>query len=156
MVIEEKRFRRDLYYRLREFVLEIPPLRECREDILPLANFFLNEMNATLKKSVTGFDAEAQRLLCNYRWLGNVRELKQTIQSAVLLTGEGLITVDTLEVEDVEPESSSDFALVDERMQKERIKKALKETGGNKRQAARLLGTTPPTLYKKMEQYNIE
>ena len=136
--------------------MEIPPLRECREDILPLANFFLNEMNATLKKSVTGFDAEAQRLLCNYRWLGNVRELKQTIQSAVLLTGEGLITVDTLEVEDVEPESSSDFALVDERMQKERIKKALKETGGNKRQAARLLGTTPPTLYKKMEQYNIE
>lgn len=156
IAIEEKRFRRDLYYRLREFVLEIPPLRKCREDILPLANFFLNEMNATLKKSVTGFDADAQRLLCNYRWLGNVRELKQTIQSAVLLTGEGMITADTLGLENMETESGSDFALIDERMQKERIKNALKETGGNKRQAARLLGITPPTLYKKMEQYNIE
>lgn len=154
--IEEKKFRRDLYYRLQEFVIEIPPLRECREDIFPLANFFLNEMNAALKRSVTGFDVDAQKLLCAHRWLGNVRELKQTIQSAVLLTGEGMITADTLGLEDVETESGSDFALVDERMQKERIRKALKEAGGNKRQAARLLGITPPTLYKKMEQYNIE
>ena len=156
VAIEEKRFRRDLYYRLREFVLEIPPLRECREDILPLANFFMNEMNATLKKSVTGFDADAQKLLCAHRWLGNVRELRQTIQSAVLLTGEGMITADAFGLDDIETESGSDFALIDERMQKERIKKALKEAGGNKRQAARLLGITPPTLYKKMEQYNIE
>lgn len=154
--IEEKRFRRDLYYRLREFIIEVPPLRECREDILPLAEFFLHEMNTALKKSVTGFDTEAaQRLHC-HRWRGNVRELRQTVQSAVLLTGKGLIAPDTLGLEDEETESYSEFTLVDDKMQKERIRKALKEAGGNKRQAARLLGITPPTLYKKMELYNIQ
>lgn len=153
--IEEKRFRRDLYYRLREFTIVLPPLRECREDILPLAEFFLNEMNTSLKKSVTGFDESARQLLRNYRWSGNVRELRQTIQSAVLLTGEGVITADTLGLE-IETDGSSELALVDDKMQKERILKALKQAGGNKRQAAKLLGITPPTLYKKMEQYNIQ
>ena len=154
--IEEKRFRRDLYYRLREFIIEIPPLRDCPEDILPLAEFFLHEMNTTLKKSVTGFDEEARKMLYNHSWTGNVRELRQTIQSAVLLTGEGLITADALGLDAGETECSSEFALVDDRMQKERIRKALREAGGNKRQAARLLEISVPTLYKKLEQYNIE
>lgn len=154
--IEEKRFRRDLYYRLREFIIEIPPLRDCPEDILPLAEFFLHEMNTTLKKSVTGFDEEARKMLYNHSWTGNVRELRQTIQSAVLLTGEGLITADALGLDAGETGCSSEFALVDDRMQKERIRKALREAGGNKRQAARLLEISVPTLYKKLEQYNIE
>lgn len=153
--IEEKRFRRDLYYRLREFIIEIPTLNECPEDILPLAEFFLHEMNTTLKRSVTGFDEEAKQVLYNHSWTGNVRELRQTIQSAVLLTGEGLIAADALGLDAGETECSSGFALVDDKMQKERIRKALIEAGGNKRQAARLLGITPPTLYKKMELYNI-
>lgn len=154
--IEEKRFRRDLYYRLREFIIEIPPLRDCPEDILPLAEFFLHEMNTTLKKSVTGFDEEARKMLYNHSWTGNVRELRQTVQSAVLLTGEGLITADALGLDAGETECSSEFALVDEKIQKERIRKALREAGGNKRQAARLLEISVPTLYKKLEQYNIE
>lgn len=154
--IEEKRFRKDLYYRLREFIIEIPPLRDCPEDILPLSEFFLHEMNATLKKSVTGFDAEAKKVLYNHTWTGNVRELRQTVQSAVLLTGERVITSDALGLDAVETECSSEFALVDEKIQKERIRKALREAGGNKRQAARLLEISVPTLYKKLEQYNIE
>ncbi|WP_075559418.1 sigma-54-dependent transcriptional regulator [Parabacteroides timonensis] len=154
--IEEKRFRRDLYYRLREFIIEVPPLRECREDILELADFFLHEMNATLKKSVTGFDEDARKRLCSHYWTGNVRELRQTIQSAVLLTGKGQITADMLELEDVDTESSSGFSLTDEKMEKKRIIKALNMTEGNKRQAAKLLGITPPTLYKKIELYNIK
>lgn len=154
--IEEKRFRRDLYYRLREFIIEIPPLRDCPEDILPLAEFFLQEMNTTLKKSVTGFDEEAKKVLYNHTWTGNVRELRQTIQSAVLMTGKGLIAADALGLDVGEAECSSEFALVDEKTQKERIRKALREAGGNKRQAARLLEISVPTLYKKLEQYNIE
>lgn len=155
--VEEKRFRRDLYYRIREFVVELPPLRKCREDILPLAEFFIGEMNAELKKSVTGFDAEAKKLLALYHWPGNVRELRQVVQTAVLMTGEGLIPPDALGLDATEVESGvSDFALVDETMQKDRIIKALKQTDGNKRQAAKLLGISPPTLYKKMEQYNIQ
>lgn len=155
--VEEKRFRRDLYYRIREFVVELPPLRKCREDILPLAEFFIGEMNAELKKSVSGFDAEAKKLLALYHWPGNVRELRQVVQTAVLMTGEGLIPSDALGLDATEAESGvSDFALVDETMQKDRIIKALKQTDGNKRQAAKLLGISPPTLYKKMEQYNIQ
>lgn len=155
--VEEKRFRRDLYYRIREFIIELPPLRKCREDILPLADFFVGEMNAKLKKSVSGFDAEAKKRLALYHWPGNVRELRQTIQTAVLMTGEGLISATALGLDEMETGSGiSDFALVDETMQKERIIKALKQTDGNKRQAAKLLGISPPTLYKKMEQYNIQ
>lgn len=155
--VEEKRFRRDLYYRIREFIIELPPLRKCREDILPLADFFIGEMNAELKKSVSGFDAEAKKRLAFYHWPGNVRELRQTIQTAVLMTGEGLISATALGLDEMETGSGiSDFALVDETMQKERIIKALKQTDGNKRQAAKLLGISPPTLYKKMEQYNIQ
>lgn len=155
--VEEKRFRRDLYYRIREFIIELPPLRKCREDILPLADFFIGEMNAELKKSVSGFDAEAKKRLALYHWPGNVRELRQTIQTAVLMTGEGLISATALGLDEMETGSGiSDFALVDETMQKERIIKALKQTDGNKRQAAKLLGISPPTLYKKMEQYNIQ
>lgn len=155
--VEAKRFRRDLYYRIREFIIELPPLRKCREDILPLADFFVGEMNAKLKKSVSGFDAEAKKRLALYHWPGNVRELRQTIQTAVLMTGEGLISATALGLDAMEAESGiSDFALVDETMQKERIIKALKQTDGNKRQTAKLLGISPPTLYKKMEQYNIQ
>jgi nitrogen regulation protein len=155
--VEEKRFRRDLYYRIREFVVELPPLRKCREDILPLAEFFIGEMNTELKKSVSGFDAEAKKLLALYHWPGNVRELRQVVQTSVLMTGEGLIPSDALGLDATEAESGvSDFALVDETMQKDRIIKALKQTDGNKRQAAKLLGISPPTLYKKMEQYNIQ
>ena len=155
--VEERRFRQDLYYRIREFVVELPPLRKCREDILPLAEFFIGEMNAELKKSVSGFDAEAKKLLALYHWPGNVRELRQVVQTAVLMTGEGLIPSDALGLDATETESGvSDFALVDETMQKDRIIKALKQTDGNKRQAAKLLGISPPTLYKKMEQYNIQ
>ncbi len=153
--IEEKRFRRDLYYRLREFVIELPPLRECREDILPLADFFLHEINAALGKSVSGFDAEARKRLHSYRWTGNVREMKQVIQSAVLLTGTGMITAETLGLDD-EEDGNTDFSLTDDKAQKERVIKAMKEAKGNKREAARLLGITPPTLYKKLEQYDIE
>lgn len=153
--IEEKRFRRDLYYRLREFIIEVPPLRECREDILPLADYFLGRMNESLKKSVKGFDAGARKMLLDYRWPGNVRELKQVVQTAVLMASEGLVTSETLELKIDNTTADTDLALMDENMQRERIIKALRQAGGNKRQAARLLGISPPTLYKKMEQYNI-
>lgn len=153
--VEEKRFRQDLYYRILEFVIELPPLRRCREDILPLAEFFIDELNAELNKSVSGLEEKATERLQLYNWPGNVRELRQTIQTAVLTTESGMITVDTLGLPEEVVYANSDFSLIDADMQKERIMKALKQTDGNKRQAAKLLGISPPTLYKKMEQYNI-
>lgn len=154
--VEEKRFRQDLYYRIQEFVIELPPLRKCREDILPLAKFFIDEMNTELNKSVSGLDTEVTERLQLYNWPGNVRELRQTIQTAVLMTGNGMITTETLGLSEEVVYANSDFSLIDDEMQKERIIKALKQADGNKRQAARLLGISPPTLYKKLEQYNIQ
>lgn len=84
--VEEGRFRRDLYHRLKEFVIKIPPLRECREDILPLAEFFRELANEELGRHTEGFDKEAEKELMRRMWAGNVRELKQTVRSAVLLT----------------------------------------------------------------------
>ena len=82
--------------------------------------------------------------------------MRQVVQTAVLLTGEGLVSADALGLDAVETECPSEFALVDERRQKERIIRALREAGGNKRQAARLLEISVPTLYKKLEQYHIQ
>ena len=154
--VEEKRFRQDLYYRIQEFVIELPPLRKCREDILPLAKFFIDEMSTELNKSVSGLDEEATERLQLYNWPGNVRELRQTIQTAVLMTGNGMITTETLGLPEEVVYANSDFSLIDDETQKERIIKALKQADGNKRQAARLLGISPPTLYKKLEQYHIQ
>ena len=112
-------------------------------------------MNESLKKSVKGFDAGSRKMLLDYRWPGNVRELKQVVQTAVLMASEGLVTSETLELKIDNTAADTDLALTDENMQRERIIKALRQAGGNKRQAARLLGISPPTLYKKMEQYNI-
>ena len=156
LAVKDGKFRQDLFYRLREFVISIPPLRDCREDILPLAEFFLNEKNNALKKSVSGFDERAKNVLYSHNWTGNVRELRQVVQTAVLLTGEGLVSADALGLDAVETECPSEFALVDESRQKERIIRALREAGGNKRQAARLLEISVPTLYKKLEQYHIQ
>ena len=84
--VEEGRFRRDLYHRLKEFVIQIPPLRECREDILALAEFFRELANKELGRHTEGFDKKAEKILLTRAWAGNVRELKQAVTSAVLLT----------------------------------------------------------------------
>ena len=97
--VEEGCFRRDLYHRLKEFVIKIPPLRECREDILPLAEFFRELANEELGRHTEGFDKEAEKELMRRMWTGNVRELKQTVRSAVLLTEGRLIGADRLEAE---------------------------------------------------------
>ena len=95
--IAEKRFRADLYQRLKEYTLHIPPLRECKDDIMPLANFFRQLANEELEKQVKGFDAEARKQLLAYTWGGNVRELKRVVRMAVLHTEGGTVTADTLE-----------------------------------------------------------
>lgn len=95
--VREGRFREDLYHRLKEFVIKLPPLRECREDILPLANFFRELANEELERNTRGFDKEAEKQLFTCPWKGNVRELQQTIRSAVLLSEGEIITADKLE-----------------------------------------------------------
>ena len=154
--IAEKRFRADLYQRLKEYTLHIPPLRECREDILPLADFFLQLANGELEKRVKGFDAEARKQLLAYTWGGNVRELKRVVRMAVLHTGGDTVTAGTLELEEQPHDMASDFDEREKQLNRERLLHALRQSGGNKRKAAELLGISPATLYKKLDKYDVK
>ena len=153
--VKEKRFRQDLLYRLREFVITVPPLRDSQEDILPLAEFFREIANQELERKTKGFDASARKALLTYPWPGNVRELKQKIQSAVLQAEGDMITEDDLEFGCEPIASPVGFTLRREEEEKERILRALKQAKGNKKLAAELLGISRATLYKKLKEYGM-
>ena len=163
--IAEKRFRADLYQRLKEYTLHIPPLRECREDILPLADFFRQLANDEFEKQVKGFDAEAKKQLLAYAWGGNVRELKRVVRMAVrelkrvvrmaVLHTEGdTVTANTLEFDEMPLAVNDSFALND--MEKKQIIHALEHAKGNHTLAAALLGIGRTTLYNKIRLYGIK
>ena len=154
--VAEKRFRQDLLYRLQEYVITVPPLRDCREDIMPLAEFFREIANKELERSVKGFDATARNALLTYPWPGNVRELKQKVLSAVLHAEGDMITGSELELGGERTAAPAGFTLKSGEEEKERILRALKQADGNKRQAAKLLGIGRTTLYNKLEEYGIE
>ena len=86
-MVQSGRFREDLYYRLNVVSIEMPPLRERKDDIVPLAGFFIRRFSAELKKKMDGIDPDAQKLLMRYNWPGNIRELENTIERAMLLAG---------------------------------------------------------------------
>lgn len=152
--IAEKRFRADLYQRLKEYTLHIPPLRECREDIMPLADFFRQLANDELEKQVKGFDAEVRKQMLAYAWGGNVRELKRVVRMAVLHTEGDIVTADILEFDEIPLTTDASLALND--MEKKQIIHALEQAKGNRTLTAALLGIGRTTLYNKMKAYGIE
>ena len=152
--IAEKRFRADLYQRLKEYTLHIPPLHECKEDIIPLAEFFLNLANEEFEKQVKGFDAEARKRLLAYTWGGNVRELKRVVHLAVLHTEGDTVTADTLEFDEMPLASDAPLEMDD--MEKKQIIRALEQAKGNRKLAAALLGIGRTTLYNKIRLYGIK
>ena len=151
----EKRFRQDLLYRLQDFTITLPPLRNCREDIMPLAEFFREQSNKILNKAVKGFDSSAKKALQLHQWSGNVRELKQKIQTAVLLCEGNNITEDDLELYIEQDASPVCYSLKDVQQEKERIRQALEQCGGNKKSAAKLLKIGRTTLYAKIKEYGL-
>lgn len=153
--VAEKRFRQDLLYRIQEYVITVPPLRDCQEDIMPLAEFFREQGNTEFGRKVTGFDASARKALLTHPWSGNVRELKQKILAAVLQAGSDVITGEDLELDGEQSTSSIGFTLKNGEEEKERIERALKQADGNKRLAAKLLGIGRTTLYNKLDEYGL-
>ena len=151
----EKRFRQDLLYRLQDFTITLPPLRSCQEDIMPLAEFFREQSNKTLDKAVKGFDSSAKKALQLHPWSGNVRELKQKIQTAVLLCEGNNITEDDLELYVEQDASPICYSLKDVQQEKERIRQALEQCAGNKVSAAKLLKIGRTTLYAKIKEYGL-
>ena len=152
----EKRFRQDLLYRLHDFEITVPPLRDCQEDIMPLAEFFREIANNELECSVTGLDAEARKTLLTHPWPGNVRELRQKIMGAVLQAQTGVVMKEHLELAVTKPTSPVSFALRNDAEDKERILRALKQANGNRKVAAELLGIGRTTLYSKLEEYGLK
>ena len=154
--VNEKRFRQDLLYRLHDFEITVPPLRDCQEDIMPLAEFFREIANNELECSVTGFDAEARKTLLTHPWPGNVRELRQKIMGAVLQAQTGTVSKEHLELAVTKTTSPVSFALRNDAEEKERILRALKQANGNRKVAAELLGIGRTTLYSKLEEYGLK
>lgn len=156
VAVSEKRFRQDLLYRLHDFEITIPPLRDCQEDIMPLAEFFREMANKELECDVAGFDGEARKTLLTHAWPGNVRELQQKVMGAVLQAQTGLVTKGHLELAVTKPTSPVSFALRNDAEDKERILRALKQANGNRKVAAELLGIGRTTLYSKLEEYGLK
>ena len=156
VAVNEKRFRQDLLYRLHDFVITVPPLRDCQEDIMPLAEFFRDIANKELECNVSGFSSEARKALLTHTWPGNVRELRQKIMGAVLQAQEGVVTKEHLELRIAETNSVVGFSLRNDEEDKERIIRALRQADGNRKVAAELLGISRTTLYNKLEEYGLK
>lgn len=153
--IAEGRFREDLYHRLNEFTVHIPPLRERAEDIPVYACYFLEDANEELEKNVRSISPEAMEMLMNYHWSGNLRELRNVIRRATLFAKNGEITPQVLPdfLCTWTPEGDPVLKSGDE---KEQIITVLRIVKGNKAAAARLLKMNRKTLYNKLHYYGIE
>lgn len=178
--VKQGKFRDDLYYRLNEFLIEIPKLCERDDDIAVFAKYFLEKSNRELHKNISGISSAAMRLLFNHQWPGNVRELKNTIRRAALVAASAQITPADILLEQTGSLQSSGFiaasiqeeqvnlvldgtislretvSKVTSAIEKEVIKRALLKTGGNKSRAAKLLKMERVTLYAKMKELQIE
>ncbi|MCR9227452.1 MAG: sigma-54 dependent transcriptional regulator [Flavobacteriaceae bacterium] len=155
--VEEGDFREDLYHRLNEFSIEVPSLRDRREDILLFADYFLARANTELDKNVLEFSEETKNILQKYDWPGNLREMKNVIKRAVLFSATDTMFPDALADEVVDGannEQEVNFSKSD--YEKERILSALKQTNFNKSKAAKLLQVTRKTLYNKINQYQLD
>ena len=152
--ISEGRFREDLFHRLNEFPLHVPLLKNCEEDIIPLAGFFLSFANEELEKNIKGFDRDVRKAFKTYSWPGNIRELKSVVRRACVLAQDDWITLEDISLPvDVKP--SDDYRLDMERTELEAIEKALETTGNDRKAAARLLGISRSTLYLKLKKYGL-
>jgi DNA-binding NtrC family response regulator len=153
--VKDGKFREDLYYRLNVFTIELPPLRDRKSDIPLLIHHYISLFAAKTNKQIKGISKEAEELLKQADWKGNIRELKNVIERAVILEDSEYITPISLPY-DLQSsfkgtENIYDLAVIE----KQHIQKVLRHTNGNKAETARLLNIGLTTLYRKMEEYNL-
>jgi two-component system response regulator AtoC len=175
--VQQGLFRLDLYHRLAVLTIHVPPVRERREDIMAMATQFLARFSAAMKKPVAGFSPTAQALLIGYPYPGNVRELRNIVERAVIVTAGPLIMPKDLGLElalmaDTAPQAAPPLAARPpaipqeaatirwqqslEETERQHIEQVLATVRGNRAHAARLLQISVPTLYKKMRKFNLE
>ena len=154
--IEQGEFREDLFYRISEIPLEIPPLREREGDIIVLARFFFDKFNEAHGRKIRGFSKDALSAMESYSWPGNVRELQNRIKRAVIMTDGKQISAADLELSNA-PSDRMNFNLRDlrEKVERQAIMRALSHVDGKVAPAAELLGVSRPTLYDLIKKLNI-
>ncbi|HOD34501.1 MAG TPA: sigma 54-interacting transcriptional regulator [Syntrophales bacterium] len=163
-LMQDNTFREDLFYRLKVVTIELPPLRERREDILDLAQFFLQKFNHEFKKNVRRIDEQASKALADFQWPGNIRQLQSVIEKAVLMCD-----TETISLQDIRDELTGgpqhkgilDLELPDEglsfeALEKAVLKKAMKKADHVVARAARLLGMTYKTFWYRWEKFNLD
>ncbi len=157
-MVKEKTFREDLFYRVSEITLNIPPLRDRDEDMLILAQYFLKRYSAEYKSNVKGFSDDGLNAIKSHRWPGNIRELQNKVKSSVIMcTGTQVTAVDLgfFDLENSEFELSLNLRTVREEAESIAIKKAYSLADKNMSKASELLGVTRPTLYALIEKYSL-
>lgn len=168
-LVEEGKFRKDLYYRLKVIEINVPPLRERKEDIIPLAKYFMHQYNKKLGKHFVGIEKPAEEALLNYSYPGNVRELKNIIEKILILEDDEYIKLEYLpqEVKQEDSKPSGEIESVEnvyeiglenyiKKKEMQFILDALKKCNGNKSEAAKLLKIDRSTLRYKIKLYEIE
>ena len=176
--MQQGQFREDLFYRLNVFAIRLPPLRDRRDDVLPLSEAFLAEYGRSLGRPPAGISRDARKRLMEYHWPGNVRELRNILERAAILCDGGLITAEHLALTSVPPRQAvagaaaaprttrpatpaaapSDPATAGDLQSMERamIEQALQDARFNKSKAAQALGLTRAQLYVRMRRYGLE
>jgi len=156
-LIEEGKFREDLYYRVSEITVNVPPVRERDGDAILLAKTFLNNYNEKHNKKTKGFSADALSAIDAYNWPGNVRELENKVKRAVIMSESNRITPEELGFDVVSDDSITlDLREVRDKAEQQAIQRALARTSENVSKAAEMLGVTRPTLYALMNKYGLK
>lgn len=158
-LVEAGKFREDLYYRLKVVSVDIPPLREIVEDIPLLVQHFLSKINTELHKNVNKVPDEVMEMLKSHEWIGNVRELENTLMQAIVLSSDDVLTKENILLRKSEPVNKESISFLNSSladMEKIHIKAVLDSVNWDKQKAHKILGISVPTLYSKIEKYNLE
>lgn len=162
-LITSGHFREDFYYRIHVFEIHLPPLRDRQEDIPLLLHYFVKKFSATFQKKILSIHTDALQKLLEYPWPGNVRELQNAIEHAFVSVQNSQITLAELPLEirffkkgSTFPTEAKQELTSEEQFERERIRSALKETQGNRTKAAKLLGFSRVTLWKKIQKFNLD
>ncbi|MBQ8811493.1 MAG: sigma-54-dependent Fis family transcriptional regulator [Bacteroidales bacterium] len=156
-MVADGEFRQDLYYRINTFELHLPALRERTDEITPLAEMFITKFAEKYRRDVKGLSADAAGLLKGYSWSGNIRELSNCIEKAVILSESQLLTAADLEIQQTRPSGTVEVSGTDtlEETEEKAIRAAMARFGGNLSMVAKSLEISRPTLYAKLKKYGI-
>lgn len=153
-MVREGHFREDLYYRLNTMPLHLPPLRERKSDILPLAEIFIRQFNGKYHRNIDGVSESGREVLENQQWSGNIRELQNCIEKAVILAESTMLTPNDLKITSVSKPTETQTQTLEETEEKA-IREAMERHNGNLTLVAKSLNISRPTLYNKLKKYGI-